>query len=198
MGTPAMSLTGFSNKAFQQLQILEERVRFSGARLPELSPREFRTVIKCRIDGLNVLFQLQEAGEIIDQIFLTELPGCEPWVTGVLNYRGNLLPVYHVSSFFNRKTQRRANPSDQVIVVEHGAMLCGLIPDELCGMQKIFQEDELTMTGGQEADPKPLMKFMDASLRLADQTWYQLDLLELARFLFQKNPALRMNEPNQA
>lgn len=184
------------NKAFKQLGLLEERVRLCGASLPEASPRTSWNAVRCRIGVDNVVFPLLEVSEILEQKHLTRLPGCESWVRGVLNYRGRLLPVYGIADYFNSRPVQGRNASTQIIVIEEGAMLCGLVPDELCGMQKIYDDEENQAQAEVKPDSKALQGFVDSALTLHDETWHQLDILRLARQLYHANPTLGIQPVN--
>ncbi|MAM70456.1 MAG: hypothetical protein CMP91_04845 [Gammaproteobacteria bacterium] len=186
-----------SNRAFKELRLLEERVRQSGASLPELNPRAFWNAVKCRIDGHNLVFPLLKVNEIIEYQKLTHLPGCADWIRGVINLRGRLLPAYDATAFFSPDKQKTLKRGTQIIVLEQGAMLCGLIPQELYGMQKVYHEEaEVISTEGQ-SDENSVLSYTNSALTLNNETWHQLDILQLARMLFHANPTLSQSGKSQ-
>ncbi len=76
-----------------------------------------------------------EVVEILAQPPSTRLPGVQPWVQGVSNVRGRLLPLIDLERFFgsvpgNRKDRR-------VLALELGDLYTGLIVNEVFGMQHI-------------------------------------------------------------
>lgn len=76
-----------------------------------------------------------EVAEIMAEPPSTRLPGVQPWVRGVSNVRGRLLPLIDLESFFggalgNRKSRR-------VLALELGDLYSGLIVSEVFGMQHI-------------------------------------------------------------
>ena len=152
-----------SNRAFKELRLLEERVRQSGASLPELNPRAFWNAVKCRIDGHNLVFPL----------------------------------AYDATAFFSPDKQKTLKRGTQIIVLEQGAMLCGLIPQELYGMQKVYHEEaEVISTEGQ-SDENSVLSYTNSALTLNNETWHQLDILQLARMLFHANPTLSQSGKSQ-
>ena len=69
-------------------------------------------------------------------------------------------------------------------------MLCGLVPDEICGMQKVYDDEENQVQTEVKPANKALQDFVDSALTLHEETWHQLDILRLARQLYHANPTL--------
>ena len=55
--------------------------------------------IAFRVGGNNLLAPLDEVVEILDMPKLARVPLAQPWVCGIANVRGNLLPVVDLSGF---------------------------------------------------------------------------------------------------
>jgi twitching motility protein PilI len=85
--------------------------------------------------GHHFVAPMGEIAEIMAQPPSTRLPGVQPWVIGVSNVRGRLLPLIDLEHFFggvlgNRKGRR-------VLALEFGDLYSGLIVSEVFGMQHI-------------------------------------------------------------
>ena len=83
--------------------------------------------------GHRFVAPMGEVAEILAPPTATRLPGVQPWVKGVSNVRGRLLPLIDLESFFggamgNRKSRR-------VLALELGELYTGLIVSEVFGMQ---------------------------------------------------------------
>src|SRR5690349_17442792 len=84
--------------------------------------------------GQRVVAPMSEVAEILSVPNITRLPGVKPWVRGVANVRGRLLPLLDLEVFFggglpgNRKQHR-------VLALEYGDLFTGLIVSEVHGMQ---------------------------------------------------------------
>nr|WP_255775638.1 chemotaxis protein CheW [Microbulbifer sediminum] len=89
--------------------------------------------------GHRFVAPMDEVVELLEVPQHTFIPGAQPWVRGVANVRGRLLPLFDLAMFFgghlsSNRQQRR------VLVVEHGKIYAGLIVDELHGMQHLALE----------------------------------------------------------
>ena len=83
---------------------------------------------------------LGEIAEILHEPRFTLLPGVKPWVKGVANLRGQLLPIMDLCGFFAielspLRKQRR------VLVLEYKDVFVGLQVDEVLGMQHFAQSE---------------------------------------------------------
>ncbi|MCL6268448.1 chemotaxis protein CheW [Sansalvadorimonas sp. 2012CJ34-2] len=114
---------------------------------------------------------------------LTPIPGVVPWVLGVANVRGRLLPVIDLGCFLGFGVAQSIR--QQVLVIEHGDMFCGLLVDEVTGMQHFREESYQGSVPVQVSDKvKP---FLAGSYWLNDSDEYLLfslkALVESADFL---------------
>jgi twitching motility protein PilI len=184
-----MTMQALTNStAFNLLLSLEEAVLLNGSAVPKnAEAREQWSGVKCLIAGRNVIVPLQQVTEILEARSLTAIPGCAAWVKGLMNVRGRLLPVFGVSEFFN--IGRGRNSAVQVIVVEQGAIFCGIAVDKVFGIQKFFQDDfsEHTPLSGAALDG--VGEYAGASIVIDNDSWHQLDVCGLATRMSHANPA---------
>ena len=128
------------NTAFNLLLELEEAVLLNGGAVPKnADSREQWSGVRCLVAGMNFIVPLHQVAEILEPRAVTSIPGCAGWVKGLMNVRGRLLPVFGVSEFFSGSRTR--NGSFQIILVEQGAIFCGIAVDKVFGIQKFFQHD---------------------------------------------------------
>lgn len=124
-----------SQAAFNALIELARRSRESASGLPS------QTQVQPHWSGVgfNLLDQyfvspMGEISELLELPGYTKLPGVQPWVMGVANVRGRLLPLIDLAAFFGgqlgnqRKRQR-------VLVLEAEDIYTGLVVDAALGMQ---------------------------------------------------------------
>ena len=97
--------------------------------------------IAFRIGGNNLVTPLGEVVEILDVPELTMVPLTRPWVRGLANLRGNLLPVIDLNGYLYGEPARLTGKS-RVLVIECEDVYSGLVVDEVLGM-KHFREQEL-------------------------------------------------------
>ncbi|MCY4045876.1 MAG: chemotaxis protein CheW [Cellvibrionales bacterium] len=88
--------------------------------------------------GFNLLSKrlfspLNEIVEMLEVPEATKLPGVHPWVLGIANFRGKLLPLFDLSIFFNDFNKYDAKKK-RVLVIELGDLYAGIIVNEVYGM----------------------------------------------------------------
>ena len=126
--------------AFELLLEIDQRCRSLAAGLvTHSSSAETWSGIGFRIGEHCFVAPMGEIAEILHEPRFTLLPGVKPWVKGVANLRGQLLPIMDLCGFFGvelspLRKQRR------VLVLEHNDIFVGLQVDEVLGMQHFAQE----------------------------------------------------------
>jgi twitching motility protein PilI len=134
--------------SFEYLQSLAVRCRSGFTVLPRA--RDNRAIVwngvGFRIGGQYCVTTMDDIAEVLTEPAATRLPGVKPWVRGVANVRGRLLPLVDLSAFLGEQAapdqgQRR------VLVIEKGDIYLGLIVDDVFGMQH-FNVDTFRLDGG--------------------------------------------------
>jgi purine-binding chemotaxis protein CheW len=70
----------------------------------------------------------------------TPLPGVPPYVFGIINVRGQILPVVDLKKFFNLP-EKGLGELNKVIILRNDQMEFGILADEVHGTQAIELED---------------------------------------------------------
>lgn len=121
---------------YHLLQDLAQRSLGSAQGLPaQVDIKPHWSGIGFKLAGHHFIAPMGEVAEIMAEPPSTRLPGVQPWVRGVSNVRGRLLPLIDLENFFggglgNRKSRR-------VLALELGDLYSGLIVSEVFGMQHI-------------------------------------------------------------
>ena len=122
--------------------------------LQRLAREHFITVIPRR--GMFVS-GIDEISELLAVPALTPVPGTQPWLLGVANVRGNLVPVIDLARFlFGERTQ--STERTRLLVVRQGAGSVALMVDEVFGQRTVDAEQR--RQAEQEEDPR-LTRFVD-------------------------------------
>ncbi len=120
---------------FDLLQQLAERCLRMARGLPAQEVvSETWSGIGFRLAGQPMVASLGEVSEILHEPRYTALPRVKPWVRGVANVRGRLLPIIDLSHFFGA-TVRAPRKQRRVLVLDRDELFVGLLVDELFGMQ---------------------------------------------------------------
>lgn len=136
-----------AQSAFASLVDLAERSRSAARGLPaQLDVRPHWSGIGFSLMGQRFAVPLGEVSEMLEVPPFTHLPGVQPWVKGVANVRGRLLPMFDMAVFFGAsltsgRKQRR------VLILETETLYSGLMVDQVFGMQH-FPTDEYQEESG--------------------------------------------------
>lgn len=181
---PLQSTKGGLHTPLQQLMLLEERVRQAGASLPDAGQDKAFHGIKCVITGRNCIINLREVAEVIDNRPVAAVPGTAPWVEGVFNYRGTLVPVYRLGEFFPdvpRQEALLASGSSHIVVLRKdrkGREFNAIRVDRLHGMQK-FREAESQQYHSAAGAVDGLERVVLSQVRSDGGDWLLLDIVRL-------------------
>lgn len=126
-----------ANKAFKVLADLAEQYANSARWLPEQEEVvPTRKVVCCALMGVNLAIALEELTEILELPQCTRLPRVKPWVWGVANLRGRLLPVINFAEFLGGKLSS-PRKSHRVLVIDIQGVFVGLVVDQVYGMRNL-------------------------------------------------------------
>ncbi len=177
------------NTAFNLLLSLEEAVLLNGSVIPKnTEAREQWSGVRCVVAGMNFVIPLHQVGEILEPRSLTAIPGCAGWIKGLMNVRGRLLPVFGVSEFFSGARSR--NNSYQIIIVEQGAIFCGIAVDKVFGMQKFPQDEFRSGEPVSEVGLEGIGEYVGPFTVIGTESWHQLDIWGLATRMSHANPSV--------
>lgn len=117
---------------------------------------------------------IDEIGELLAVPAFTPVPGTQPWLLGVANVRGNLVPVIDLARFlFGERTL--SGERSRLLVVRQGAGSVALLVDEVYGQRVVDAEQR--QQAEREEDPR-LARFVDD--RVGEQ---HLALFSMARLV---------------
>lgn len=142
---------GESLTAFELLLEIDRRCRLLAADLPLQETRlQTWSGIGFRMAEHWFVAPMGEVAEVLQEPRLSCIPGVKPWVAGVANLRGRLLPVMDLYGFLGLglsvvRKQRR------VLVLDHEELFAGLLVDEVVGLQ------HFALHGLELSPPAPLL-----------------------------------------
>lgn len=79
--------------------------------------------------------------EVLEPPVLTRVPGARPWLLGVANVRGDLLPVVDLGRFLGREASLRTQAS-RVIVLNADDVAAGFLVDGVSGFRSFAPADQ--------------------------------------------------------
>lgn len=121
--------------AFRALVDLAQRSRQSAHALPAQTEAQAQwSGIGFKLLGRHFVAPIGEVSELLEVPPYTHLPGVKPWVMGVANVRGRLLPLINLAAFFGGRLEAQRK-HHRVLVLEIGDLYAGLVIDQSAGMQ---------------------------------------------------------------
>ncbi len=142
-------------------------------RRPSASEREQPVVLRRRgfhVGQLGLAIRTDLAGELIDMPRLCPVPNTAPWVLGLANVRGHLVPVFDSHRLFEAERPHRGKP--RVLVLGQGEDAAGLVIDDLPVSKGFAPEQRLQ-------PPPPLPRLVEEHLRAVfkedEQLWVEFD-----------------------
>jgi twitching motility protein PilI len=173
-----------SESAFKALTSLAALSRKSAKGLPahvDVVPRW--SGVGFSFLGQRFVTPMGQMAELLEVPPSTKLPGVQPWVVGLSNVRGRLLPLFDLPRFFGGNGSG-IKKNHRVLVIETENLYSGIIVDRAFGMQH-FSADRF---GEAEAEIKDEIKpFVKGAYRDSrGEEWCVFNLITLAedpRFL---------------
>ncbi|MFJ3367770.1 chemotaxis protein CheW [Pseudomonas sp. NPDC086251] len=152
--------------AFELLLQIDQRCRLLAADLPSQPTRQDSwSGIGFRLGEHWYVAPMGEVSEVLHEPRFTQLPGVKPWVKGVANLRGRLLPIMDLYGFFGHELSA-VRKQRRVLVVEHEDVFAGLMVDEVFGLQHFAQDslEPMETLGG------PIAPFIKGRFQ-REQSW---------------------------
>jgi twitching motility protein PilI len=181
--TEEATLKSLRDRPFDLLAELERRGRAVSAQVTQEGAQGREWVgVALRMAGDLYLVAREETREVLGvPTGMTRVPGAKPWIKGIANVRGQLLPIIDLRQFLGSGTTP-VNRNTRILVVNHREIPAGLVVDEVLGFRR-FAEGEFS------GDAPPTVarceRFLAGSFRRANETWPVLGLrsiLESAAF----------------
>ena len=166
---------------FLVLADYEQRSLAHVAGLPEQldAPGLWRGVAY-RIGAHRLASGFDEVVEILSMPALTPVPGSQPWMLGVANVRGNLLPVVDLKQFLEGE-RTVLHEGQRVLIVRQPGGDVAVTIDELYGQRSFVEAQRLDAIDGSSLVQGRYGHFVDRAYRAGEADWGVFSLDRLAR-----------------
>ncbi len=153
---------------YELLRTIEQRSRERALGLPQqIEVRRTWSGIGFRFGPHHLVAPMGKIAEILEYPPLTRVPSALPWVRGIANVRGSLLPIMDLKGFVTGELTE-LNRRSRVLVVHHGDLHTGLLVDEVLGMRHFFDEERQPDSTGLAP---ALQDFVEGAYRQGEQDW---------------------------
>ena len=172
----AADLRLLAGQPFELLFALENRLRVARLDIAAGQTQSW-TGLAFRLHEHWLVAPREDVREVINPPKLTRVPGSRPWMLGVANVRGNLLPVTDLGQMLGG--QRQPEHRDQrVLVFNSDRLPAGVLVSEVAGYRQFAASDqrhELTNGVG------PLEPYLLGGFAREGRNWLVLSLHKLTR-----------------
>ena len=121
-----------------------------------------------KVDDVHYAMAIDKIVEVLILTETTKIPGISPWVLGLGNIRGNLIPVVDLKSYLFQKLTKTTAHTRMVVIQQVGGQV-GLVVDEVFG-QKHFTKDQTHKNEKSSEDEAPL-KYVEVAYNEDDIIW---------------------------
>jgi len=161
----------------EQQRILQARAQAQAQDLePERQAGEYLEVLEFVLASENYALEISEIREVYPLKELTPLPCTPPFVLGIINVRGEILPVLDLKQFFDLPNKGLSD-LNKVIILRRGGLEVGLLADVITGVRSLAVSElqaPLPTLAGSSADylkgvTKEALIVLDAAKILMDE-----------------------------
>jgi twitching motility protein PilI len=128
---------------YELLKQLDLRFRKNASGLPVASDVvEDWLGIGFAINGIPLLAKMEDVSEILPLPQTIRVPDVKPWVLGLANIRGNLMPILDMNGYLYGNPSRIEKAS-RILIINREAVVAGLLVDEVFGLRRFKPEEHL-------------------------------------------------------
>jgi twitching motility protein PilI len=135
-------------------------------------------IIGIHIAELGLLVSKDTYCEVLDKIHVNALPNVHPWLSGIINLRGNLIPVFDLFLMLEEGTAD--NKKRRLMVIGQGEKAAALWID---GFPEIKDSECLQSLNELPVLPQLLQRFVASGYREKGQVWIDFKFEELFKAL---------------
>jgi twitching motility protein PilI len=161
---------------FDLLLTMEQQSKKNAKGLPQqIEARALWSGIGFRIGDIVMITPLTQVNEILHYPKLTLVPGTLPWLKGLANIRGTLLPIMDLQSFLGQPPIH-LRPQSRIMVIQQDELSVGLLVDEVLGLHHFDPDNRINRI--RKMDPA-IKTYIRGAFQQDEQTWHLFDMTTL-------------------
>ena len=161
---------------FELLLSLEKQSKANAKGLPQQTEtRSMWSGIGFRLGKIQMVAPLTQVNEILHFPNLTLVPGTLPWIKGLANIRGTLLPIVDLQSYLGQPPIQLRSQS-RIMIIHQGELDVGLLVDEVVGLRHFDPEDRVTRIKKMDDAIKSHIR---GAFQQNDEIWHLFDMTTL-------------------
>lgn len=139
-----------AKKEDQKIALKKRAARLSKALIDNTECQEKIDLLAFQIESEHYGIEVSNISKVYILKNLTPLPGASPYVIGIINVKGNIVPVIDFRKIFELPKNTNV-VNEKVIIVTVGDANFGLLADEVIGLESVLvneiQRDLPTLNG---------------------------------------------------
>jgi twitching motility protein PilI len=168
--------TSASSDPFAQLKDIERRSRVHALGLPRQEQARKQSVgLGFRMGADLFMAPSGSVSEMLKLPPLTRVPGVKPWVKGIANIRGRLVPLVDVRGCMGGGMSEVTEQS-RVLIVQHADSSTGVLVDEILGLKHFLEEERSAVDS---AHSSYLDDYIDGAFVQDEVRWIELNIGKL-------------------
>ncbi len=124
------------------------------------------------VGGTRLVSKLGDVSELMPLPRLTPLPAVKPWLMGIANVRGRLVPVIDLHEYLGMPTTLPVHQW-RVLVVEEGDIVAGLVVEQSLGIQHFLEDSYEDADVG---DLGALSPYVGGAFRRSGRVYHEVEL----------------------
>ena len=126
-----------------------------------------------KIGEINLLLNKSTMSEVIKDATIYPLPNTPPWIQGILNLRGILVPVFNLKKHIEQNNSSKSK-RDTLLVIDKGERAFAVYIDELPNSIDLDNEDFIKSEIPPNI-PQILKNYTDEAFSLGEEIWLDID-----------------------
>lgn len=168
----------YADRPFDLLVSLAERLEGRGAVDQSLMAAPAQWVGLGMVMGEHRLVVPQDdVQEVLEPPEFTRVPGGQPWLLGLANVRGDLLPIIDLRRMMGMEPARMSGAS-RVVVLNHKEIPAGFLVDDVAGFRRFTPDDQRHELVPE--DEGPMQPFLLGAFVHDGSLWVVFSLAKLA------------------
>lgn len=161
---------------FDLLLSMEQQSKKYAKGLPQqIEARSLWSGIGFRIGDIVMITPLTQVNEILHFPTLTLVPGTLPWIKGLANIRGTLLPIMDLQNFLGQ-APIHLRPQSRIMVIQQDELSVGLLVDEVLGLRHFDPDNRINRI--RKMDPA-IKSYIRGAFQQDEKTWHLFDMATL-------------------
>lgn len=173
----ATALRELRDQPFELLQALQQQVLGEEAQATATTGESWPGVV-LKVAEHDLVVPQDEVQEVIELPAFTRVPGAAPWLLGIANVRGELLPIIGLKSLISDNASS-IDQNSRVVVLKDAEIPAGFVVDRVEGLRRFQSADQQHEMVAQAAER--LTPFLLGGFVTGERSWLVLSLRRLVR-----------------